>query len=822
MKRCAQTADKHRIINSDVFTASNIILTTEECTSILSTYKDKEDRINAFEVLSVYIPSFNVADVAEILPMVANDDEMKVVEICSEKLVCALPFDCEPIYYALSKDEDKTKAREMLSSQIVPSICDIPVYPTVDMLIESLNPPKRLRENELFNVLNSWMESVPVSNTVITREECESVFWAFRDSEECIGVFELLSKYKPSFDVSDVTKFVQMFTENDQMKVIEICSPKLVYALPFDCEPIYYAISKDEDKTKARELITSQKATLLDQEVIPVYPTVDMLFKALNPPNTLGRNEMVNILNSWLVSVPNVSFIFEEVVKLLEDLHGEDDDQEVKQDNRLEVLQLVHHIMESPLSVDQVMKLLNSFTHHQRRLDALLIVVEKMVFHTLWQLVGIIRMFKTSTHRNKVRSVLESVKCNQQPIDQPQKKSESIGQSDMVPYLISQFFTPGASDAELFSSIASHIASVSDVFLSSESFDIIMSFFSNNDEVLKAFDLLHGYTQSITVDVLARLLNRLGFSAIDEKLRAVEAWADKLVYDDLSECERLCKNYFSNNGDKAMEIIESRSRPVSSQRKKVPVPTMIELIDAVKEAIHSDEKLSFLRSWAASVPNPVICVNDFDELLKHFPNEKDTVSSILGDATFSRPRPKIDVLFNDTRYGSTNRKIVSIGRYLLRESNLLFTPWDLAVIVSCIPNIDGKIKLIELCSPLLEYERPSECEVIYKCISGEDNKSMAREFVESSAEADSSLLETFLDNWKKDDALFDNMNINDPLFRWLELTEDEFWKWFKKFHFDENRNRAYRILIKKIVPPPSWAEELAPTDDDDVDGRFFG
>ncbi|KAL0243163.1 hypothetical protein GEMRC1_005724 [Eukaryota sp. GEM-RC1] len=556
------------------------------------------------------------------------------------------------------------------------------------------------------------------------------------------------------------------------MKVVEICSHKLVYALPFDCEPIYYALSIDEDKTKARELISSQRGTLLDQGDAPVYPTVDKLFEALGHVSLeamnslslgsrisqhmlagMGRRpvktpEKVNILNSWLSSVPNPSFTFEEVVKLLGDFHDDAED-DVKQGNRLEVLQLVHGIMESPLSVDQVKELLQLYTNHQRRLDTLIIVAEKMVFQTLWQLVEIIRMFKTSTHRTKVRSVLDSVKCNQQPIDQPQR-------------------SPNLHEGIL----------------------------------LKAIELLLGYTESINVVDFKQILRSLGHSQIDEKLRAVEICADKLVYDHISDFEAIYEECFYHKEDEARELIEAHIIDVPGERKKVRDPTVKELLDAVKEAAHGDEKMNFLQSWAASVPFPVICVNDYEELLKYFPTEKDTVASILGHATYFRPRLGLRVW--PIGKEATNRQIVSFGDDLLREKNLLLTPWDLAVEASCFTDVEGKMKLIEFCAPYLEYDDVSDCDVIYKCIPSEENKAMAKKLVETSKDA--SLLRTFMDQWYKDIEQMRQITvINDLRFELMVISEDEFWKWLKVFHFEEHRDDAYGILVKKIVPPPSWA-----------------
>ncbi|KAL0243275.1 hypothetical protein GEMRC1_005836 [Eukaryota sp. GEM-RC1] len=658
------------------------------------------------------------------------------------------------------------------------------------------------------NVMNSWFASVQGSNTVLTEKDCIEILENVDDEKDRVKVIEVLSENIPSFTVSDVLKYLRMVEEEHQMKVVAICSPKLVYALPFDCEPLYCAFYEYEAKVKVRAMITSQRSNLSDlsnQDVTPVYPSVKMLFNALNGGSDsfglveLESKELVNVLNSWLASVPNPSFTFEEVVKLLEHFQNDAED-EVKQGNRLKVLQLVHNLMESPLSVDQVKELLNLYTNHQRRLDALLIVVEKMVFQTLWQLVGIIRMFETSTHRNKVRSVLESVKCNQQPVDQPdqpQKVPESVEQSEMLPYLISLFYLPRVGENELFSSLASHISHISELSLSSESLTIVLSFFSVSHEKLKVMELLSGYTQSVAINDLKHILNGFGHAAIDDKQRVVEMCAEKLFYDHYSECETLCEHHFYPYAEKAKQVLESHNHTVPGLRKTVPNPTMNELLEAIEEAVSNDERLSILRSWAASVPNPVICVNDYEKLLKHFPTDRDTTKTSYCP-------------FNSGHLGgSSNRKIANIGRYLLGVRNLLFTPWDLAVFASYITSLERKMTFIELCTPLLEYDHPSQCEVIYKCIAGDDNKALAKKLVDD-ASKDVTPLKAFVDNWNKDENQFDCINTRDLRFEFLEITEDQFWAWLKNFHFDDMRDRAYRILVKKIVPPPSWAEELMP------------
>ncbi|KAL0242654.1 hypothetical protein GEMRC1_005217 [Eukaryota sp. GEM-RC1] len=709
IKRCAQTSDKHRIINSDVFSASNVILTTEECIAILDTLErvqrgedqELEDRIKAFETLSANIPSFTVSDVCELLRIVAQEHKLKVVEICSQKLVYALPFDCEIIYNALVRGRAKTRARQIISTQMatVPDQDYASHHPTLDMLFEAFG-------------------HCPTEANIV---------------------------YRHSFHNSD------------------------------DEESSDYDESSDNEDGKG-----------------PCYV------------NDVEAPEKVNILNSWLASVPNPRFTFEEVVKLLGDFEDDAEDK-VKLGNRLEVLEIVHGIMESPLSVDQVKELLQLYTNHQRRLDALIIVVEKMVFQTLWQLEEIVRMFKTSTHRKKVRSVLESVKCNQQPIDQPPKKSESVGQSDMVPYLISQFFTEGVSDSELFSRLASHVSSLSDFALTSKTFKMIVCFFWKDEEVLKVIELLSRYIQTITVDLLVFLLGQLDHAANDEKLRAVELCAEKLVYEDLCERDLLHECFIYKAGEKAIEIIESH-RTTDVPRKKVPVPTIKELMEAIKEATDSQEQLMIVTVWTASVPNPVICVNDFEELLEHFPTEKDTVTSILGDATYFRnncPLPDVIKRIRNYHIISSDERIVTIGKFVLAERNLLFTPWDLAVLCSCFSKIEGKVELIELCAPHLEYDHLSDCEVIDKCISSKENKATVKKLLKSSQ--DSSALKTFVENWDKDSDQFWNMSNDDLRFRYMELTEDQFWAWLKTFHFDEMRERAYQLLITKIIPPPSWA-----------------
>ncbi|KAL0246883.1 hypothetical protein GEMRC1_008089 [Eukaryota sp. GEM-RC1] len=826
---CSLDEEKMNILYSWLSSVQNPVFSPDELTKLMKNFRKDDLCVQVLFEISKFSETFNAEQMLGLMKVLSTPaSRLKALPVIAYKLVYHFDSELETLHKVFSSTIDKDAVYSIIESLSMKRQGEFqPGEPNIPDLIKKL---KRCAQTaDKHRIVRSDVFSV--SNVLLTTEECIAIMDTFKESEDRTQAFEILSANIQSFTVSDVPELLRMVARDDELKVVEICSPKLVYSLPFDCEPIYNAIDKDQDKTTARSMITCQGVGITSQagDVIPVHPTVDMLFEAFghSPSSSnevpthlslvsfalegLGRRsvkapEKVNVLSSWLASVPNPNFTFEEVVKLLEDFYDDAED-DVKQGNRLEVLQMVNGIMESPLSVDQVKELLNLFTNHQRRMNALLLIVGKVVFQTLWQLEEIIRMFKTSTHRKKVRSVLESIKCNQdftfQP-KQPQKVSESSSQSDMIPYLISQFFTEDASQSELFSGLASHVSTFPEFTLTSKTFKVIMSFFTIDDEVLKAIAFLSPFIQSITIDLLVFLLGQLGHAANDEKLRAVEICAGKFVYDDLYERDKLHGCFIYNAGDKAIEIIESH-RTSDVPRKIVPTPTMEDLMEAIKEAVDSKEQLVIVRSWAASVPNPLICVNDFEELLSHFPTEKDTVASILGDATYFRKRPYLPNFIDRIIYsaGSSNEKIVRVGRLLGRERNLLLTPWDLAVLVSCFSEIKGKMKLIELCSPHLEYECRSDCDVIYQCISGKANKAMAKKLMKSSK--DSSALETFVDNWDKDDAQFWNMNPKDLRFQFMVLTEAEFWAWLKTFHFDEMRDRAYQQLITKIIPPPSWA-----------------
>ncbi|KAL0246695.1 hypothetical protein GEMRC1_007906 [Eukaryota sp. GEM-RC1] len=183
-----------------------------------------------------------------------------------------------------------------------------------------------------------------------------------------------------------------------------------------------------------------------------------------------------------------------------------------------------------------------------------------------------------------------------------------------------------------------------------------------------------------------------------------------------------------------MQLIQSHERTVPGQRKRVHVPTLDELFKAIEEAVYHKEKLSILSSWAASVAHPVICVNDFEKLLKQFPTEKDDVASLLKAATFFRPRPHL-YMYCRMIPERINHCVVAVAEEIYGTENMLFTPWDMAVFASCLPVIETKMKMIQLCAPLLEYERPADCEIIYTCISGKADKAMAKKFIKAGKRA---------------------------------------------------------------------------------------
>ncbi|KAL0242398.1 hypothetical protein GEMRC1_004961 [Eukaryota sp. GEM-RC1] len=184
--------------------------------------------------------------------------------------------------------------------------------------IEALNVPdltKKIKTTravpEKLEVLQSELSSVP--NATITAQELVALSSCFTNADDRVTSIELLYHHVESLTVSDLASLISKTPKADgKMKVIEFCSPKLVYALSWDTEPIYKYLPTAGQKTSARELIASVPSSHV---VEPSIPTNDMLIKGI--ASTANDGEKTNVYRSWMESVSNPVFTPEELVKLI-------------------------------------------------------------------------------------------------------------------------------------------------------------------------------------------------------------------------------------------------------------------------------------------------------------------------------------------------------------------------------------------------------------------------------------------------------------------------------------------------------------------------
>ncbi|KAL0246481.1 hypothetical protein GEMRC1_007693 [Eukaryota sp. GEM-RC1] len=495
----APDSDKIRVLRSWLASVSNPLFSHEEVNKIVKSYKSDEERLEVLPLISNFTESYNVEQVLELIKVFPYQTARpKALSIVAHKLVYHFDSDLEVLHKVFPSTTDKEAAHSIIESLSVKEQGEFKEgEPNIPDLIKRID--RCSQGVDKHRIINS--DVFTATNIVLTAQEFKGLLGTFNYKDNRMTALEVLSSYVSSFAVSDVTDLVRSFGEDGEVKVVELCAPKLVYNVPFDCEDLYYQMSSGKTKLMARKIINSHNATRVNASNDTGYPTMAMLLEAIGHeipdtrsyyerydplpvPKSVSFLERYNVLKSWLASVPNPSFTIEEAVELLKDFE-DDKEGEVKLCSRLPVLKLVYELIPAPLSIELVKQLLNFFENLQCRRDALLVVAEKMEFQTLWQLEEIIRMFKTPTDREKVRSVLESLRGNQDPtfqIEQHQKVHQSIGQSEFVPELISKFVTVGATESEKFSSLAAHLSSVSEVFLTSETFLILLSFFTGGED----------------------------------------------------------------------------------------------------------------------------------------------------------------------------------------------------------------------------------------------------------------------------------------------------------------------------------------------------
>ncbi|KAL0242494.1 hypothetical protein GEMRC1_005057 [Eukaryota sp. GEM-RC1] len=185
--------------------------------------------------------------------------------------------------------------------------------------VEDLNVPDLIKKikttkalPEKLEVLVSELSSVP--NASITAHELVTVSSCFTNSDDRVASIELLSRHVDSLTVSDVASLIKKTPKTvGKMKVVEVCSPKLVYALPWDCEEIYKIFSSSGEKALVRELIASVPCSHAADSSIP---TTEVLIKAVAA--CANDVEKGNIYRSWMSSVLNPLFSPEEFTKLLQ------------------------------------------------------------------------------------------------------------------------------------------------------------------------------------------------------------------------------------------------------------------------------------------------------------------------------------------------------------------------------------------------------------------------------------------------------------------------------------------------------------------------
>ncbi|KAL0243008.1 hypothetical protein GEMRC1_005571 [Eukaryota sp. GEM-RC1] len=356
---------------------------------------------------------------------------MEALSIIANKMEYQSVSDLEPLlkFFSLSKDKEALRAmfesttvnleespleqnlKHSSTSEMVPPVVQQQAAPqkasrqqlaTPQPEVDAFNFAqfkKKLTAAKSVDEKLEVMESE--SGATLTVKEVQTIAMTLSKDADRVRAIEILSRYVESFAVSDVTLLIAKISDIDvKLKVIEALSHKLVYALPWDCEPIYKVLPAPEKKTMAREILASVQGSSL---IEPSIPTTEMLIKAVTTCSF--EVEKMNILRSWLASVPNPVLSPEELTKLIKNCKSDE--------QRLEVLPEVSKFAET-FNAEQMLGLMKVFTTVAARLSALPAIANKLVYHFDTELETLHKVLPSITDKEVAYPIIESMSVKQQ------------------------------------------------------------------------------------------------------------------------------------------------------------------------------------------------------------------------------------------------------------------------------------------------------------------------------------------------------------------------------------------------------------------------
>ncbi|KAL0242946.1 hypothetical protein GEMRC1_005509 [Eukaryota sp. GEM-RC1] len=296
--------------------------------------------------------------------------------------------------------------------------------PTEELDVADLTKRSKLSEHPQKSLKCSKLNS---RHAVVT---ISSIFTTHPD---CVTSIEYLSCHVESFAISDVITLLKRTSQRDgNYKVFEACSPKLVFALPWDCEPIYKHLYPPANNVLARDYIVSVSGsnnvhshTSIESSI----PTNEMLIEAIASAKV--RPQKSSVLNSWLASVPNPVFSPDDLAKLVQKFSGA---------QRMEVLEQVSKLTER-INVQQMVALLKELSSKAEKLDVLRLVAHKLDYQSDSDLEPLMKLFPSAKDKQTVQATLESTTMNleESPVEQNIKQDAT---SVMVQHPVQQPSVP--------------------------------------------------------------------------------------------------------------------------------------------------------------------------------------------------------------------------------------------------------------------------------------------------------------------------------------------------------------------------------------------
>ncbi|KAL0243039.1 hypothetical protein GEMRC1_005602 [Eukaryota sp. GEM-RC1] len=421
--------------------------------------------------------------------------------------------------------------------------------------VEDLNVSDLIKKIKATKVVPAKLEVLvselsPIPNSTITAQELVGISSCFTNADHRVSAIELLARHVESLTVSDLASLISKTPKVDgKMKIIESCCHKLLYDLPWDTEPIYKSLSPIENKSLARELITSARgANHIQNSVESSIPTPEMLIKGLT--GSVPDEEKFNIIHSWLASVSNPVVSPEELTKIIKKFKND------KQ--RIEVLDQISKLMEM-VSVQDMVALLKVFQTPADKLTALPIVAHKLEYQSESDLEPLFKLFTVAEDKESVRAMFESTTVNleeasveqnikqdatsamvqppvsqqattQHPVQQP-ATPQAIPQCEVNVFNFAQFKKKLRAAKEVegkMEVLESELSSAFDITLTVKEIQTIAATFPNDSNRVTAIVLLSEYIPSFDVTEFASLIAKIPDN--DGKLKVIEACCHKLVY----------------------------------------------------------------------------------------------------------------------------------------------------------------------------------------------------------------------------------------------------------------------------------------------------